>query len=116
MILPGRQTLSSSILCVRYQVVLPFMCSITVRLQKRISKLGSRCAAAYGNDFNKYAATWDDQWTEVADAAVTVFPYIKKTFGDYPYRQYSFIHGGDGGMEYPNCTMISGPGLGTAIS
>jgi hypothetical protein len=69
----------------------------------------------YGNDFNKYAATWDAQWTEVADAAVTVFPYIKKTFGDYPYRQYSFIHGGDGGMEYPNCTMISGPGLGTVF-
>ena len=40
---------------------------------------------------------------------------MKKTFGDYPYKQYSFIHGGDGGMEYPNCTMVSGPGLGTAF-
>jgi len=71
--------------------------------------------AAYGNDFNKYAASWDAQWNAVADAAVTVFPFIKKTFGDYPYKQYSFIHGGDGGMEYPNCTMIVGPGLGTAF-
>lgn len=71
--------------------------------------------AAYGNDFNKYAATWDKRWEAVADAAVTVFPFIKKTFGDYPYRQYSFIHGGDGGMEYPNCTMINGPGLGTVF-
>jgi hypothetical protein len=71
--------------------------------------------AAYGNDFNKYAASWDAQWATVADAAVIVFPFIKKTFGDYPYKQYSFIHGGDGGMEYPNCTMIVGPGLGTAF-
>jgi hypothetical protein len=71
--------------------------------------------SSYGNDFNRYAATWDKQWETVADAAVIVFPFIKKTFGDYPYKQYSFIHGGDGGMEYPNCTMISGPSLGTAF-
>jgi hypothetical protein len=71
--------------------------------------------AAYKNDFNNYAANWDAQWIAVADAAVTVFPFIKKTFGDYPYKQYSFIHGGDGGMEYPNCTMINGPSLGTAF-
>jgi hypothetical protein len=71
--------------------------------------------AAYGNDFNKYTQSWDAQWNAVADAAVTVYPFIKKTFGDYPYPQYSFIHGGDGGMEYPNCTMISGPSLGTAF-
>ncbi len=71
--------------------------------------------SAYGNDFNKYAASWDKQWEAVADAAVIVYPFIKKTFGDYPYKQYSFIHGGDGGMEYPNCTMISGPSLGTAF-
>jgi len=71
--------------------------------------------ASYDNDFSKYAASWDAQWNAVADAAVTVFPYIKKTFGDYPYKQYSFIHGGDGGMEYPNCTMVVGPSLGTAF-
>jgi len=71
--------------------------------------------AAYGNDFKRYAQGWDAQWNTLADAAVTVFPFIKKTFGDYPYKQYSFIHGGDGGMEYPNCTMISGPSLGTGF-
>jgi aminopeptidase N len=71
--------------------------------------------ANYNNDFNKYAADWDRQWKEIADAAVIVFPFIKKTFGDYPYKQYSFIHGGDGGMEYPNCTMLVSPSMGTAI-
>jgi hypothetical protein len=69
----------------------------------------------YNNDFNQYAAGWDKQWEAVADAALTVYPFMKKTFGEYPYKQYSFIHGGDGGMEYPNCTMVSGPGLGTAF-
>ncbi len=69
----------------------------------------------YNNNFNNYAADWDRQWEQLAEAAVTVYPFIKKTFGEYPYKQYSFIHGGDGGMEYPNCTMIVGPGLGTAF-
>lgn len=42
-------------------------------------------------------------------------PYIKKyyqlmnaAFGDYVYPTYSFIQGGDGGMEYGMCTMILG--------
>lgn len=55
------------------------------------------------------------QWNEVADAAVAVFPFITKTFGAYPYKQYSFIQGGDGGMEYPMATLITGPGLGTVF-
>jgi hypothetical protein len=71
--------------------------------------------AAYGNDFNKYIASWDGQWEKMADAAVIVYPFIKKTFGEYPYRQYSFIQGGDGGMEYPMATMLVGSGLGTAF-
>lgn len=57
----------------------------------------------------------DEAWKEVADAAVTVLPFIEKHFGKYAYKQYSFIHGGDGGMEYPMATLISGPGLGTAF-
>lgn len=57
----------------------------------------------------------DTAWKEVADAAVTVLPFIEKNFGPYPYKQYSFIHGGDGGMEYPMGTLLAGPGLGTVI-
>jgi hypothetical protein len=44
-------------------------------------------------------------------------PFIKQyfgvmadTFGKYPYPQYSFIQGGDGGMEYGMCTIILGEG------
>ncbi len=57
----------------------------------------------------------DAAWTKVADAAVDVLPFIEKHFGKYPYKQYSFIHGGDGGMEYPMATLVAGPGLGTAF-
>jgi hypothetical protein len=57
----------------------------------------------------------DAAWTKVADAAVSVLPFIEKKFGKYPYKQYSFIHGGDGGMEYPMATLLAGPGLGTAF-
>jgi hypothetical protein len=57
----------------------------------------------------------DSAWIKVADAAVTVLPFIENKFGKYPYPQYSFIHGGDGGMEYPMATLLVGAGLGTAF-
>jgi hypothetical protein len=57
----------------------------------------------------------DEAWANVLNAAELVYPYIKKTFGDYPYKQYSFIQGGDGGMEYPMATMLVGSGIGTVF-
>jgi hypothetical protein len=57
----------------------------------------------------------DAKWNIIADAAAMVYPFIRKNFGEYPYKQYSFIHGGDGGMEYPMSTMLVGPSLGTAF-
>jgi hypothetical protein len=83
--------------------------------QDAFDDLSAAAKANYKNDFKNYAATWDAQWQDVADAAVLVYPFIKKNFGEYPYKQYSFIHGGDGGMEYPMSTMLVGPGLGTAF-
>jgi hypothetical protein len=35
----------------------------------------------------------------------TVNGVYNKTVGDYPYKQYSVIQGGDGGMEYAMCTF-----------
>lgn len=57
----------------------------------------------------------ESKWKEVADAAQKVLPFMNKNFGKYPYPQYSFIHGGDGGMEYPMATLIVGPSIGTAF-
>jgi hypothetical protein len=50
------------------------------------------------------------EWEALLDMAQKALPYIEKTFGPYPYKQYSFVHGGDGGMEYPMATLIIGPG------
>jgi hypothetical protein len=51
----------------------------------------------------------DAKWLSILDMAQNSFPYIEKTFGVYPYKQYSFIEGGDGGMEYPMATLLSTP-------
>ena len=52
------------------------------------------------------AATWE----KILDDAEKALPFIEKTFGPYTYKQYSFIHGGDGGMEYPMSTLLASPG------
>jgi hypothetical protein len=57
----------------------------------------------------------DSAWAQVLTAAAAALPYMEKTFGKYPYPQYSFIQGGDGGMEYPMATLLVGPGLGTVF-
>ena len=49
-------------------------------------------------------------WTQLQDYMVKHFQYMNQTFGKYPYPVYSFIQGGDGGMEYPMCTLIMGEG------
>ena len=51
-----------------------------------------------------------EAWEKVLSDASTVLPFLEKHFGLYPYKQYSFIHGGDGGMEYPMSTLLIGPG------
>jgi Peptidase family M1 domain len=50
------------------------------------------------------------EWEKILSDAQKALPYIEKHFGAYPYKQYSFIHGGDGGMEYPMSTLLIGPG------
>ncbi len=50
------------------------------------------------------------EWEQVLVDAEKALPFIEKTFGGYPYKQFSFVHGGDGGMEYPMSTLLVGPG------
>ena len=47
-------------------------------------------------------------WKLLQDKSVTLMQYYNKNIGKYPYKQYSVIQGGDGGMEYPMCTLITG--------
>ena len=54
-------------------------------------------------------------WQHFADTMQLAYPYMAKTFGAYPYKNYSFIQGGDGGMEYPMATLIKNAGTGTGL-
>jgi len=47
-------------------------------------------------------------WEALPEAASKAFQILNKVFGKYPYKQYSVIQGGDGGMEYPMATLITG--------
>lgn len=49
-----------------------------------------------------------DNWTLLPAAMDEALKYLNSHYGEYPYRSYSFIQGGDGGMEYPMATLITG--------
>lgn len=57
-----------------------------------------------------YQANVQANWKQMEPYAVRFFEFMNKTFGKYPYDTYSIIQGGDGGMEYPMCTLILGGG------
>jgi hypothetical protein len=52
--------------------------------------------------------TLAQNWELLPDFTVKAFQYMNEHFGVYPYEQYSIIQGGDGGMEYPMGTLITG--------
>ncbi|MFS4483456.1 M1 family metallopeptidase [Hyunsoonleella sp. 2307UL5-6] len=49
-----------------------------------------------------------EHWKNMQPKAVELMQYFSKHIGPYPYKQYSIIQGGDGGMEYAMCTLITG--------
>jgi Peptidase family M1 domain len=51
---------------------------------------------------------YKETWRKAQDYMTRGFKLIQTRFGAYPFRQYTFIQGGDGGMEYPMATLITG--------
>lgn len=51
-----------------------------------------------------------DNWKKLQPKTADLMGVYNKTVGKYPYKQYSVIQGGDGGMEYAMCTLILGEG------
>jgi hypothetical protein len=49
-----------------------------------------------------------DNWKKIQPQTVKLMQFFSENVGQYPYDQYSFIQGGDGGMEYAMCTLITG--------
>ena len=57
----------------------------------------------YKND-KKYA----EAWKEIQPYTEKAMNYYNENIGAYPWKQYSVIQGGDGGMEYAMCTLVAG--------
>ena len=49
-----------------------------------------------------------DNWKKLQPVTANLMEYFNEKIGLYPYKQYSVIQGGDGGMEYAMCTLITG--------
>ncbi|MFT5075522.1 MAG: hypothetical protein ACJAX7_001516 [Saprospiraceae bacterium] len=49
-----------------------------------------------------------DNWKQLQPITAKLLAYFNTHIGNYPYKQYSVIQGGDGGMEYAMCTLITG--------
>jgi hypothetical protein len=52
--------------------------------------------------------TLAENWEQLPEYTVRAFQYMNENFGKYPYDAFSVIQGGDGGMEYPMSTLITG--------
>lgn len=50
----------------------------------------------------------EENWNQLHTAMNAALTFMNKKYGKYPYPVYSFIQGGDGGMEYPMATLITG--------
>ncbi len=57
---------------------------------------------------NTLSADKKENWKKLQPKTVDLMHYFSKHIGPYPYKQYSVIQGGDGGMEYAMCTLITG--------
>ncbi|MCG7500848.1 M1 family metallopeptidase [Tenacibaculum sp. Mcav3-52] len=53
-------------------------------------------------------AEYLENWKKLQPKTAELMTYFSKHIGQYPYKQYSVIQGGDGGMEYAMCTLITG--------
>jgi hypothetical protein len=57
---------------------------------------------------NTLSDFYKENWKKVQPKTAELMTYFSKHIGQYPYKQYSVIQGGDGGMEYAMCTLITG--------
>ena len=53
-------------------------------------------------------ATFTENWKKLQPKTAELLEFYNKNIGEYPWKQYSVIQAGDGGMEYAMCTLITG--------
>lgn len=49
-----------------------------------------------------------EPWEALPAIMSEALEFLNANYGKYPYKVYSFVQGGDGGMEYPMATLITG--------
>tara|TARA_S200000501_G_scaffold367352_1_gene403563 strand:- start:322 stop:2154 length:1833 start_codon:yes stop_codon:yes gene_type:complete len=49
-----------------------------------------------------------ENWKKLQPDTAKLMSYFNSKIGTYPYKQYSVVQGGDGGMEYAMLTLITG--------
>ncbi len=49
-----------------------------------------------------------ENWKNLQPKTAEMLAFFNEKIGPYPFKQYSVIQGGDGGMEYAMCTLITG--------
>ncbi len=60
------------------------------------------------NFYYKNNPEYIENWKKLQPKTAQLMEYFNEHIGPYPYKQYSVIQGGDRGMEYGMCTLISG--------
>lgn len=58
--------------------------------------------------FYKNDEKYTKAWKAVQPLTEKALNYFNENIGEYPWKQYSVIQGGDGGMEYAMCTLVAG--------
>lgn len=61
-----------------------------------------------GKTIHFFYKKYPENWKRIQPDMLKVFDYFNTLIGKYPWPQYSFIQGGDGGMEYAMCTLMEG--------
>jgi hypothetical protein len=54
------------------------------------------------------SAETTENWQKLMEYTPKAIEYMSTHFGQYPFKQFSVIQGGDGGMEYPMSTLVTG--------
>jgi hypothetical protein len=49
-----------------------------------------------------------ENWEKLKEYTPKAINFLSEHFGQYPYKQFSVVQGGDGGMEYAMSTLITG--------
>jgi hypothetical protein len=82
------------------------------KLKSLFASFSANNKAIYRNSSDLFIRVYQGEWETVLERAAYALPYMEKKYGRYPYKQYSFIQGGDGGMEYAMATILKGAGDG----